>query len=370
MIDFAQVAQVLDFFWGAFVVLVAGAAPFICRRWGQGVQVERVGVDCYVRFAHHVDLLGREPLAGNLLRGGWRGRWDRRVAATQDGFLGHLGELRWLLRRVLLWVAVAFFFLPMMLGMFSFMREGKLSLGTAWRWFFEGAGDIYGFLATPLLENLPESGEIIAIGVGSPILVPMKAAFFLAVCVMMPYILYEVWKFVAEGLYPWYDDVKKRLVYDENGAEEGRNEKRLGLGLIVSSAGLFYVGMAFAYILVFQVVFGVIATVTPDTVNWTPDIGELFGAMLLMFFSFGLVFEIPVAMYILARMGVVEPEDMRKARPYVIVGAFVVAAVVTPPDIWSQIIFAVLCWLLYEFGLWITSKWGVKKEKPKTAAAD
>ena len=257
-----------------------------------------------------------------------------------DKFLVHLAELRWRLRRVLLWALANFFVLPMMLGAFSLMCEGNFL--SIWRWFFEGAGDIYGLLAMPLLEKLPESGELIAIGMASPILVPMKAAFFVTACAMMPYILYEVWKFVAPGLYD--------------------NEKGIARPLIATSAALFYVGMAFAYFLVFRVVFGVVAAVTPDTVNWTPDIGELFGAMLLLFFSFGLVFEIPVAMFILVRAGVVESETLKRARRGVIVGAFVVAAVVTPPDIWSQIIFAVLCCLLYELGLWFTSRWGVKKE--------
>ena len=263
-------------------------------------------------------------------------------AADTDNFFGHLDELRWRLRRVLLWVMAAFVILPMSLGALSFMCEGKLSVGTLWRWLFEGAGDIYGLLAAPLLEKLPESGELIAIGVASPILVPMKAAFFVAICAMMPFVLSELWKFVAPGLY--------------------KNEQSIARPLIATSMVLFYVGMAFAYFLVFQVVFGVVAAVTPDTVNWTPDIGELFGAMLLMFFSFGLVFELPVAMFILVRAGVVEVETLRRARRGVIVGAFVVAAVVTPPDIWSQIIFAVLCCLLYEVGLLVTSRWGVKKE--------
>ena len=270
---------------------------------------------------------------------------------TTGGFFGHLDELRWRLQRVLCWVLAAFILLPMMLGAFSLGCEGELGLSTFWRSFFKGAGDIYGLLATPLLESLPESGELIAIGVASPILVPIKAAFFVTVCAMMPFILSEVWSFVTPGLYPWYDDEKKRLIYDEEGAEKGRDEKKLAFRLIATSAALFYVGMVVAYFVLFRVVFWVIAAVTPGTVNWTPDIDELFGAMLLLFFTFGLLFELPVATFILVRSGVVELEALRRARRWVVVGAFVVAAIVTPPDIWSQIIFAVLCCLLYESGL-------------------
>ena len=273
---------------------------------------------------------------------------EKGAPAATENFLTHLGELRLRLLRVLRWMLAIFFILPTALGAFSIACEEQLGLegwiSTVWRWFFEGAGDIYGILAMPLLHKLPDSGEIIAIGMASPLLVPMKAAFFVTACAMMPFILFEAWKFVAPGLYD--------------------TEKGVARPLIATSAALFYVGMAFAYFLVFQVVFGVIVAVTPDTVNWTPDINELLGAMLLIFFAFGLVFELPVAMFILARTGVVEPNDMRKARPYVIVGAFVVAAIVTPPDIWSQIIFALLCWVLYEIGLWFASRWGVKKEEP------
>ena len=275
-----------------------------------------------------------------------------KAPVATESFLAHLAELRLRLMRILCWMLVIFFVLPTALGALSVAcKDDKLGvwgwLGTAWRWFFQGAGDIYGILAMPLLDKLPDSGEIIAIGMASPLLVPMKAAFFVTACAMMPFILFEAWKFVAPGLYA--------------------AEKGVARPLVATSAALFYAGMAFAYFLVFQVVFGVVAAVTPDTVNWTPDIGELLGSMLLIFFAFGLVFELPVAMFILARAGVMEPDDMRKARPYMIVGAFVVAAVVTPPDIWSQIIFALLCWALYEIGLWFASNWGVKKKKPGDA---
>ena len=275
-----------------------------------------------------------------------------KAPVATESFLAHLAELRLRLMRILCWMLGIFFVLPSALGALSLACENeKLDLGrwlgSSWRWFFQGAGDIYGILAMPLLDKLPDSGEIIAIGMASPLLVPMKAAFFVTLCAMMPFILFEAWKFIAPGLYA--------------------AEKGVARPLIATSAALFYTGMAFAYFLVFQVVFGIVVAVTPDTVNWTPDIGELLGSMLLIFFAFGLVFELPVAMFILVRAGVVEPEDLRKARPYLIVGAFVVAAIVTPPDIWSQIIFALLCWALYEIGLWFVSNWGVKKTEPGDA---
>ena len=276
------------------------------------------------------------------------------TAGEADGFMAHLNELRLRLLRVLKWTLLTFFVLPTALGLFGLECKGELSLPTLWRSFFQGAGDIYGFLAAPLLENLPKAGALIAIGMVSPILVPMKAAFFFALCVMTPFILSEAWKFVAPGLYD--------------------GERRIAGRLAATSAALFYAGVAFAYFIVFHVVFGVIVAVTPDTVNWTPDIGELFGGMLLIFFSFGLVFELPVAMFILVRAGVVELSGLRRARPYVIVGAFVVAAIVTPPDIWSQIIFALLCCLLYEVGLLVAAKWAVPKgeaegeSKPETSS--
>ena len=326
------------------MAILMGMAPFVPIVWKNTV-----------RFWRSVALLFRP----------YNPRGLSQAVKDDDSFLGHLAELRLCLLRVAMWVGAAFVVLPTVLGAVSIWCEEsgdsptlweriKRLGGSAWRWFFEGAGDIYSFLAVPLLESLPETGALIAIGMVSPILVPMKAAFFFALCVMMPFILSEAWKFVAPGLYD--------------------NEKGIAGRLVATSAALFYVGIAFAYLIVFHVVFGVIVRVTPDTVNWTPDIGELFGGMLLIFFSFGLVFELPVAMFILVRAGVVELDALKKARRYVIVGAFVVAAIVTPPDIWSQIIFALLCCLLYEVGLLVAAKWAVPKgeaegeSKPETSS--
>ena len=343
----AAIVAVCDFYASSLLVqvaawvalfAVAAAAPFMVRLWARG----------------------KEKMQNS--KGGGK--------KVLEGFLHHLAELSVHMRWAVYSVLAVLFFLPTTIGVFDWMCEGTWSLLGLALSYFTGAGYIYSILAMPLRENLPEAGGLIAIGTWSPAFVLMKTAFFTAVCVTMPFILNEMWSFVAPGLYPWYDDKKERQVYNEEGAEKGRDEKRLALGLITTSAALFYAGMLFAYFVVFQLVFKVIAAVTPETVNWTPDINEFFGSMLLMFFGFGLVFEVPVAMFILARAGVVEVEDMRKARPYVIVGAFVVAAVVTPPDVLSQFLLAIPCWILYEFGLWFTSKWGVKKESPKTAVAD
>ena len=260
---------------------------------------------------------------------------------TADSFIGHLIELRGHVVRVLGWVLAMFFLLTGTVGALELWCGGDATMREVGLVFFTGAGAIYSALAAPLLESLPESGALIAINTVSPVFVPMKAAFFVAVCALMPYILYEMWSFVAPGLY--------------------RHEQGIAFWVIVSGAVLFYLGMVFAYFAVFQIVFGVIAAVTPEAVNWTPDINELFGFMLLLFFVFGLAFEIPVAEFILVRAGVVELEDLKRARPWVIVGAFVVAAVVTPPDVLSQFLLAIPCWLLYEVGLWFAPKRGRKK---------
>ena len=350
MIDFAQMTQALVTMlcaWPSGVgvvigVIVMAVAPFV-----------PIALENTAHFSRGAALSFRPHYTVRLSRSANTG--FHVYPRCSDSFLGHLGELRRCLVQIFKWVLVAFVLLPTFVGAFD------LACG-AWDWwdwrsieswgellwrvaltFFSGAGSIYSILAWPLLENLPESGALIAIGSVSPASVLMKTAFFVAVCAMMPFILSEAWKFVAPGLY--------------------EKEKGIAFPLIATSAALFYAGMAFAYFLVLQIVFQVVAKIAPDTVNWTPDIGEFFGFMLLMFFSFGLVFEIPVAIFILVRAGVVELEKLRQARPYVIVGAFVVAAIVTPPDILSQFLLAIPCWLLYEIGLLFASKWGAKKEE-------
>ena len=160
--------------------------------------------------------------------------------------------------------------------------------------------------------------------------------FFTAFLIALPYVLYEVWRFIAPGLYA--------------------HEKKLVLPLIASSTVLFFIGMAFAYFLVFQTVFGFITAISPEGVNWTPDIAEYFSFAITLFIAFGVAFEIPVVVYLLVHAGVTEVETLKKARPYIIVGAFVVAAIFTPPDVISQLMLAIPCWLLFELGLLLAPK--------------
>ena len=278
-----------------------------------------------------------------------------RNSADEAGFIEHLKELKLRLVRVLCWTLATFLLITGIEGVIAVTSDAECrgNLTCHALFIFKGAGILYSKLAAPLLGSLPESGALIAVGTASPLSVPMKAAVFAAVCIMMPFILSELWRFIAPGLYD--------------------NEKPLAWKLGVSSTVLFYLGLVFAYFFVFKLIFDVIAEVSRDIITWMPDINELFGFMLTIFFAFGLVFEIPVAVFILVRAGVVELEKVRKARPGVIIGSFVVAAIVTPPDVLSQLLLAIPCCLLFEVGLWVAAKWGVPKEeaegesKPETS---
>ncbi|KZE33311.1 Sec-independent protein translocase TatC [Crenobacter luteus] len=196
---------------------------------------------------------------------------------------------------------------------------------------FHWSGDIYHLLARPLLDVLPAGASMIATDVTAPFFVPIKVTLLVAFLVSLPNTLYQVWAFVAPGLYA--------------------HEKRLILPLLFSSVVLFLAGMAFAYFLVFPVVFGFLSAVTPEGVAMATDIDKYLSFVLGMFVAFGVTFEVPVVVIVLNRMGVVSLEQLRRARSYVIVGAFVIAAIVTPPDVLSQIMLAVPLWLLYEFGI-------------------
>lgn len=193
------------------------------------------------------------------------------------------------------------------------------------------ANRLYAVLAQPLLSHLPKGGQLVAIEVASPFLTPLKLAFFAALFVAMPFVLYQLWAFVAPGLY--------------------RHEKKLATPLLVSSVLLFYLGGAFAYFIVLPTVFGFLASVTPEGVAMMTDIGHYLDFVLVMFLAFGFCFEVPVAVVILVALGWVTPEQLTTGRGYVIVGAFVVAAVLTPPDILSQILLAVPMCVLYEIGV-------------------
>jgi sec-independent protein translocase protein TatC len=237
----------------------------------------------------------------------------------QDTFISHLVELRERLVRAA-GVVLALF------ALFSF----------GW----PGAGTIYDFLAAPLMGALPEGAKMIATGVITPFMVPMKVAAMVAFMVALPYVLYQAWAFVAPGLY--------------------EHEKKLAVPIIVASTLLFLLGVAFCYYFVFGQVFSFIHGFAPKSITPAPDIEAYFSFVITMFLAFGLTFEIPIVVIILVRSGVVGIDKLREARPYVIVGAFVVAAVVTPPDVLSQFMLAVPMCLLYEAGLLFARFVGVR----------
>ena len=193
------------------------------------------------------------------------------------------------------------------------------------------ANKLYALLAQPLLDKLPKGGQLIATQVASPFFAPMKLAFFVALVVAMPWLLYQAWAFVAPGLY--------------------RREKRLALPLLSSALLLFYAGCAFAYVLVLPMVFGFLARVTPDGVAMMTDISSYLDFVLVLFLAFGLAFELPVALVILVLLGWVTPAQLREGRGYAVVGIFVIAAIVTPPDVISQLMLAIPMCLLYEAGI-------------------
>ena len=192
---------------------------------------------------------------------------------------------------------------------------------------FPWAANLYTWLAHPLLAKLPKGAQMIATDVTTPFFVPLKVAMMAAFLIALPYILYQIWRFVAPGLYA--------------------HEKRLVWPLIMASTVLFFCGMAFAYFIVFPVVFGFITASAPQGVAVMTDIDKYLSFVLGMFMAFGITFQVPVAVVVLVRMGLVTVEKLRDIRRYVIVGAFVVGAVFTPPDVVSQLMLAMPLWLLY-----------------------
>jgi len=193
------------------------------------------------------------------------------------------------------------------------------------------AKDIYALLAAPLLKALPTGSTMIATDVTGTFLVPLKVTLMAAFLIALPYVLYQMWAFVAPGLY--------------------HHEKRLALPVIVSSVFFFALGMGFAYFFVFPIAFGFFAGYTPSGVQMMTDIDKYLSFVLTMFIAFGITFEVPVVVVVLVRLGVVSLDKLRSIRGYVIVGAFVVGAIFTPPDVLSQAMLAVPLWLLYELGL-------------------
>lgn len=190
---------------------------------------------------------------------------------------------------------------------------------------------IFNLVSKPLLDTLPEGASPIAIGVISPFMMPLKTAFYAALFLAMPVVLFQAWRFVAPGLY--------------------RREKRFAIPLVFSSIVLFYSGIAFAYFVVFHLVFSFIFSVAPDAIQLSPDINEYLSFVLRMFLAFGLAFEVPIATFMLVWSRLVSIRSLGKARPYVFLGAFVVGMFLTPPDMFSQTMLAVPIYILYEAGI-------------------
>lgn len=203
------------------------------------------------------------------------------------------------------------------------------------------AQDLYKLLAQPLLDTLPENATMIATDVASPFFAPFKLTLVLSFFVAIPYVLYQVWAFVAPGLY--------------------RNEKRLIAPLLFSSTLLFYAGMAFAYFVVFPIAFAFFTSVAPEGVTVSTDISSYLNFVLKLFFAFGVSFEIPIAIILLCWTGVTDADSLRQKRPYVIVGVFVLGMLLTPPDVISQTLLAVPMWLLFEVGVIIGGLYARKR---------
>ncbi|MES2546232.1 MAG: twin-arginine translocase subunit TatC [Pseudomonadota bacterium] len=229
------------------------------------------------------------------------------MGTPTEHFISHLIELRNRLLKIVLGFVLVF------IGLFPF------------------ANKIYALLAAPMLAKLPEGGQMIATAVTTPFFVPMKVAMMAAFIISLPHTLYQIWAFVAPGLYS--------------------HEKKLMVPVIAASTLLFIIGMAFAYFAVFPTVFGFIVGSAPVGVAVMTDIGEYLDFVMTLFMAFGLAFEVPIAVVLVARFGWVSVAQLKEARSYVIVGAFILGAIFTPPDIISQFMLAVPLWLLYELGI-------------------
>lgn len=222
--------------------------------------------------------------------------------------------------------------------------RGTLALGAIFICLVPFSQQIFTFVSRPLTAVLPEGSQLIATGIASPFLTPFKTTLFVALFIAMPVVLYQVWHFVAPGLY--------------------RKEKRFAVPLLVSSILLFYAGVAFAYFVVFRLVFAFFVSVTPEAVTNMPDINEYLSFILTIFFAFGLAFEVPIATFMLIWSGLTSLKAIAAARPYVFLGAFVVGMFLTPPDIISQTLLAVPIYLLFESGLILSRVLLPEKAKP------
>lgn len=232
--------------------------------------------------------------------------------SAQQSLIQHLMELRTCILKALLGVVVIFFGLI---------------------WF---RNDIYTFVAMPLINALPAGSKLIATEVTSTFLVPIKLTLWLSFFAAVPWVIYQIWLFIAPGLY--------------------QKERRLVFPMIFSSILLFYLGMMFAYFAVMPLMFKFLVGTTPDGVEMATDISQYLSVILRLFFIFGVAFEVPVAIILLVLMNVITVEKISSKRPYIIIGAFIVAAVVTPPDVLSQVAFAGMTIILFEVGLWIAKQ--------------
>lgn len=229
------------------------------------------------------------------------------MSSSEMTFIQHLVELRDKLLHSVIAILVIF------IGIFPFANE------------------VYAFIAAPIIGVLPTDTNIIAIGVISPFLTPLKMALIFAVYLAMPYLLFQVWSFIAPALY--------------------KHEKQLIVPLVVSSTILFYAGLLFSFYVVFPVIFGFLVSIGPNIVDFTPDIQYYLDFVLKVSFAFGVAFEVPIATILLIMFGVTTVETLKKNRPYVIIGAFGLGMILTPPDIISQTLIAIPMWLLFEAGL-------------------
>ena len=241
---------------------------------------------------------------------------------TEQPLIYHLIELRDRLLRVVLVVGVVF------LALFPFSNK------------------LFSWLSGPLMAHMPEGSSMIAIEVASPFLIPFKLTLFLALFLSIPYVLYQLWSFVAPGLY--------------------KHERRLVYPLLVSSTVLFYAGAAFAYFVVFPLVFAFFTGTAPDGVSVMTDISRYLDFVLTLFFAFGMAFEVPVFTVLLVWTGMATQDGLREKRPYIIVGAFVIGMLLTPPDIISQTLLAVPVWILFELGVYF-SGWFIKEKESMTS---
>ncbi|MFM1907661.1 MAG: hypothetical protein RLZZ591_1338 [Pseudomonadota bacterium] len=213
---------------------------------------------------------------------------------------------------------------------------------------FPGPGELYDWLAAPLVANLPKGATLIATSVISPFMVPIKILFMAAFLLALPVVLWQVWAFVAPGLYT--------------------HEKKLVLPLVVSSTVLFFVGVAFCYFFVFGQVFQFIQSFAPKSITAAPDIEAYLSFVLTMFLAFGLAFEVPIVVVVLARMGIVSIQKLKDFRGYFVVLAFIIAAIVTPPDVVSQLALAIPMCLLYELGIWAAQLFIKHTKAPEEAS--